>query len=163
MKQERIFIHNASLLKRILAFVVDILILDVVVFFPFTNIMKKIIPSSYDLKSVYNYINLNPDVMSKLTYLSIFIAILAILYFSLLEYKLQQSIGKKLLKLYVKSLRQNKNPSFLQCLLRNIYLFPVFPFFALWIIDPLFAFFTKNNQRLSEVLSSTMVVEHYRI
>ena len=48
-----------------------------------------------------------------------------------------------------------------QVLARNIVFIPIFPFILLWVLDPLFMFFTKTNQRLSEILSKTKVVEKY--
>ena len=72
---------------------------------------------------------------------------------------MQQTIGKMLMKIYVVSDTKTLNPW--QLLVRNLVFIPIFPFVLLWLIDPLFMFFTKTNQRLSEILSKTRVVEKY--
>ena len=72
---------------------------------------------------------------------------------------MSQSIGKMLMKIYVIS--DNKVLKTWQLLVRNIVFIPIFPFVLLWILDPLFMFFTKTNQRLTEILGKTRVVEKY--
>ncbi|PIN68596.1 hypothetical protein COV93_08920, partial [Candidatus Woesearchaeota archaeon CG11_big_fil_rev_8_21_14_0_20_43_8] len=82
-----------------------------------------------------------------------------ILYFALTEFKLGQSFGKMLLQLRVRS--DTKDLRLYQCLLRSIFLIPVFPFILLWIADPLSMAFTKDSRRLSEILSKTRTVQDY--
>ena len=86
---------------------------------------------------------------------------LALLYFYLLEKKLAQSIGKVLFGLYVRS--QEKELKRWQIFVRSMFLMPVFPFVLLWLVDPIVMLFNKENQRLSEILSKTKVVEEYKI
>ena len=50
-----------------------------------------------------------------------------------------------------------------QALVRNLMFIPIFPFDFLFIADPIVMLFTKTNQRLSEILSKTRVVENYRL
>ena len=77
----------------------------------------------------------------------------------MLEKKMGQTIGKVLMRIYVVS--DNNNLKTWQLLTRNLIFIPIFPFVLLWIIDPLFMFFTKTNQRLTEILSKTKVVEEF--
>ncbi len=151
----------ALLWKRICAFLMDVLILNIFVLYPFNVIIQNSIPEipkdssfldtyrliigSLDLE----YINLIIFVMS----------IFIILYFIFLEKKMSQTIGKKLMKLYLVS-ETGDNVKIWQLIVRNIFFIPLFPFFLLWIIDPLFMFFSKNNQRLTEILSKTKVVQY---
>jgi uncharacterized RDD family membrane protein YckC len=88
-------------------------------------------------------------------------SILIILYFLMLEIKMSQTIGKMLMKVYVVS--DNKELKAWQLLARNLVFIPIFPFVLLWILDPLFMLFTKTNQRLSEILGKTRVVEKYSL
>ena len=74
---------------------------------------------------------------------------------------MSQTIGKMLMKVYVVS--DNKDLKRWQLLTRNLVFIPIFPFVLLWILDPLFMFFTKTNQRLTEILSKTRVVEKYTL
>ena len=73
--------------------------------------------------------------------------------------RMGQTIGKMLMKIYVVS--DNQDLKAWQLLTRSIVFIPIFPFILLWVLDPLFMFFTKTNQRLSEILSKTKVVEKY--
>ena len=79
----------------------------------------------------------------------------------IMEKKLNQTPGKMLFNLYVNS--QTKDLKYWQLFIRSIFLIPLFPFVLLWLIDPLVMFFTKENQRLSEILSKTKVVEKYNL
>ena len=74
---------------------------------------------------------------------------------------MSQTIGKMLMKVYVAS--DNNTLKAWQLLARNLVFIPIFPFVLLWILDPLFMFFTKTNQRLTEILSKTRVVEKYTL
>ena len=85
---------------------------------------------------------------------SLIIIVLQLFYFTILEYKLQQTIGKTLLNLYVKSTINNEL-TFIQVLLRNI----TKPFGIILLIDVIYMIYKKGNQRLFEVLSNTQVVE----
>ena len=79
----------------------------------------------------------------------------------MLERKTGQTIGKAVMKIYVVSdLSEMKA---WQALTRSIAFIPLFPFFLLWLLDPLFMFFTKTNQRLTEILSKTRVIEAYSL
>ena len=85
------------------------------------------------------------------------IAVLSITYFTVLEYSIQQTLGKKLLNLKVIAL--NKNPKIWQYWVRSLFLVPLFPFILLWFIDPLYLFFNKQGQRFTEQLSKTKVIQ----
>ena len=144
--------------KRILAFFIDILIVAVFVLFPFASLFEKILPKDYSFSEMLS-------LLSSTEYtgyaLSIYLAssILMLLYFYLLEKRMGQTIGKKLLNIYVVS--DNNDLKRWQLLVRNLVFIPVFPFDLLVIADPLFMIFTKTGQRLSEILSRTKVVEKY--
>jgi len=160
LPKEKSFKGPATIWKRALAFVVDLLIINLIILFPFRRLFQKILPESASFTETYNFINQNSDFSSAVTFLTIVVALLSILYFYLLEKRLHQSIGKMLFNIYVVS--DNKDIHRWQLLVRNIFLIPIFPFILLWILDPLFLFFTKNNQRLSEILSKTKVIENYK-
>ena len=109
----------------------------------------------------YNYFINNPSLNNAILWVSIALSALTLSYFTILEWKLGQTLGKMILKINVKS--EHKTIKIWQAFVRNLFLIPVFPFIALWIIDPLFMLFTKNNQRLMEILSKSKVVQHYEI
>lgn len=151
----------ASVWKRLIAFIIDILIINLIILFPFRKLFKNIIPKNASFSDTYKFFSDGSGFSSSLTFLTVTIAFLSILYFYILEKKLHQSAGKILFNIHVSS--NNKEFKRWQLLVRSMFLIPVFPFILLWIIDPIFLFFTKNNQRLSEIISKTSTIEEYPI
>jgi uncharacterized RDD family membrane protein YckC len=88
-------------------------------------------------------------------------SLFAILYFLLLEKKIGQTPGKMIFNISVAG--ESGEVRLWQLAIRSIFLIPIFPFFLLWVVDPLFMFFTKSSQRLSEILSRTKTVEKYML
>lgn len=159
---------NASIVKRILAFIIDIFLLNFFVLNPFRSFFAGSISSS-DFRATYETLVNDETVFNAVYAGSIFMGIIILLYFAIAEWKLGQSIGKIVLGIYVvpedygNGRKGNKTEiAFWQALLRSAYALPVFPFFLLAIIDPIYMFFNAKNQRLSERFSRTMVVEKYR-
>ena len=150
---------QASILKRLFAFVIDILIIDIVVLFPFTGLIDRIIPDIGSFSKTFEFLSNSSS--NSITLIVFIAAAFAILYFVILEKKLGQSPGKMLFNLYVKS--QTKDLKYWQLFVRSMFLIPFFPFILLWVIDPIVMFFTKENQRLSEILSKTKDVEKYKV
>lgn len=159
LPKERTFTGPANAWKRAAAFAVDLLIINLIVLFPFRSLFQKIIPKSASFAEAYSSLNQDSELGAAITFLTVVVSFLSILYFYLLERRLHQSIGKILFNIYVIS--DNKEFKRWQLLVRSMFLIPVFPFILLWILDPAFLFFTKTNQRLSEILSKTRVVERY--
>jgi uncharacterized RDD family membrane protein YckC len=155
------FIAQASVLKRIAAFIIDLLIINLIILFPFKRIFNNIVPDTGSISETVDFLSSNTAYNMFITLLMLLIAVLAILYFVILEKRLQQSPGKMLFNLYVKS--KTKDLKYWQLFVRSMFLIPVFPFVLLWIIDPVVMLFTKENQRLSEILSRTKVVEKYKV
>ncbi len=159
LPSERTFIGPALIWKRIAAFFIDLLMLNIVVLLPFRKILQSIIPENYSFSEAYKLLSSTTST-GYITSVSIVMSIFAILYFYLLEKNMKQTIGKMLMKIYVVA---DDNARAWQFLARNLVFIPVFPFILLLILDPLFMFFTKTNQRLSEILSKTRVVEMYSL
>ena len=151
---------SASVWKRLAAFVFDLLLINLIVFYPFRGFMEKIMPAG-SIKETYQFLINNAKLAGALSYVSAVMAVLAILYFALLEYKTGQTIGKILMRIYI--VGDGKELRLWQCLARSMFLMPVFPFVLLWALDPLFMFFTANSQRLSEILSRTRTVEDFAV
>lgn len=161
LPKERTFTGPALVWKRLLAFVADLLVINLVLFFPFKRIIQKSIPAFASYSEAYRFLASHQSYTRTITIVSLTMSLFAILYFALIEYKIQQTPGKMLFNLFIIS--DTKKPSFWQFIVRSFFIIPAFPFFLLWIIDPLFMFFTKTNQRLSEILSKTKTVEKYII
>jgi|TARA_B100001964_G_C14201640_1_gene586101 hypothetical protein len=161
LKRGKTFLAQASVLKRIIALIIDLLIVNIIILFPFKRIFEGIIPETESFSKTMDFLNSNSGYSASITAILVLAAFLTILYFMVFEKKLQQSPGKMLFNLYVKS--QTKDLKYWQLFVRSMFLIPLFPFVLLWLIDPIVMFFTKENQRLSEILSKTKVVEKYQI
>lgn len=161
LPKEKMFIGPALIWKRIAAFFIDMVIINLVVFFPFRSLFQNIIPKDYDFSEAYKFLSSSTNYTSFITSISFIMSILVILYFLMMERKMGQTIGKMLMKIYIVS--GNKELKTWQLFTRNLVFIPIFPFVLLWVIDPLFMFFTKTNQRLTEILSKTRVVEKYNL
>lgn len=164
LPKEKEFTGPALIWKRIAALLIDLAIINLIVLFPFRSLFQKIIPKDYSFSEAYRLLSIGADYTGLISSVSFIMALLVILYFFMLEIKMGQTIGKMLMKIYVvRDGNGNNNLKAWQLLARNIVFIPVFPFVLLWIADPLFMFFTRTNQRLSEILSKTRVVERYNL
>ncbi len=131
----------ANLWKRFLAYVIDFLIINLFISLPFEKYIKNV---------SLNLLISGDETIFKI---SLVIAGLTLLYFVLLEQITKQTIGKMILNIYVAS--KEKELRLQQTILRN--LTKSFPIVLL--VDVLYMFFKKTNQRLFEVFSGTYVVE----
>ena len=156
--KKRSFKGPASIWKRLFAFILDLLLVDLVCGYPFRRMLSNIIPKGNYIE-VYRFLVNNPGLKSTLFMMSNALGFLAMLYFSILEYYTGQTVGKILANIAVES--ETKKLAFWQCLVGNIFLIPVFPLVLLWIIDPIWLFYTKGHQRLSDVFARTKVIETY--
>lgn len=156
LPKEATFKGPALIWKRVLAFVIDILIINFVIGFPFRRLIAGIVPAR-DFSNSYAYISSNQKLVGLLSLIMILFGLLAILYFAILEYKMGQTVGKMFMNIKVEA----EQLTFFSCLIRSMFLIFIFPFVLLWVIDPLFMFFTKDKRRLSEILSKTRTIEIY--
>ncbi|MBI2659340.1 RDD family protein, partial [Candidatus Woesearchaeota archaeon] len=145
LPKESTFIGPALLWKRIAAFFIDMAIINLIVLFPFRSLFQNIVPKDYSFSEAYRLLSSSANYTSFLTSASFIMSVLIILYFFMLENKMSQTIGKMLMKVYVIS--DNKELKAWQLIARNLVFIPIFPFVLLWVLDPLFMFFTKTNQR----------------
>ncbi len=159
--KERTFVGPALIWKRIAAFLIDMAIINLIILFPFRKLFEDITPKGYSFSETYSLLSSSTNYTGFVTSLSFVASILVILYFFMLEIKMGQSIGKMLMKIHVAS--DNNPVKTWQLLVRNLEFIPVFPFILLWLLDPLSMFFTKTNQRLTEILSKTKTVEEFSI
>jgi uncharacterized RDD family membrane protein YckC len=159
ISQGKTLYAQASIMKRLLAFAVDLLIINIVILFPFDRVYEKLFPTG-SFSKTFEFLSSNTNNLS-ITIVTLTVSLITILYFVILEKKLKQTPGKMLFKLYIDG--QGKDLRYWQLFIRSMFLIPLFPFVLLWFIDPIIMFFNKDNQRLSEILSRTKVVEKYKI
>ena len=155
--------------KRLLSFIIDILILEFFIIGSFRIPISKLIGNNKGIMETYTAMQQNLFLTEKFTAIIILISLLSYFYFVLLEYLIGQTPGKIILKLKTIKIpnlagkkEYNTIPKFWQCLIRSLFIFPITPFIFLWILDPLFFFFSPNKQRLIEYLSKTVVVQEQK-
>lgn len=158
LPKKKVIIANASILRRILAFLIDLLIINFIIIRPFRNVLLKLIPQM-PFNEAYSYLLSNQQMNTAVLFVTVMISILALLYFVILDYKLSQTAGMMILGLYI----EPKEIRFWQALVRNLFIIPIFPFFLLWILDPVYLLFNKEGQRFTERLSNTKVVQVYEV
>lgn len=166
LPQKRIFIGPATLWKRVLAFIIDILILDFFVFSMYETVILGFLGDSSGFKELFLLIQTTPDVSSFLIGVLSLMALFTLAYFMILEYMLGQTPGKILLNLHIvsdKPDQEKRNLSFGQCFIRSMFLIPVIPFALLGIGDIIFYFMAKKRKRLLDWLSNSRVVEQFSL
>jgi len=136
--------------KRIFAFIIDLFIIDLVLFSFFRPIFSSIGVSPASLLSS------NDALVKVMVTTSILMSVLMLAYFTIFEFVMRQTPGKMFFNLKVSS-----DINIYQAFIRNLWAIPMFPFFLLWIIDPIFMIFRKDRRRLSEILSSTKTEESF--
>ena len=85
--------------RRIFAYIVDVLIIQIIVELIFYNKLKNYLPSKLSFTEYYTNISSNPKLASFFVVIGITASLLAIIYFTLLELKYGQTIGKMLFKI----------------------------------------------------------------
>jgi len=149
-----------SIFKRILAFVIDLLVVNLVLLYPFRGVFDRAMLKGTFMET-FSHISSNSGAVLGLYVITIMAAMITVLYFVAFEYKLGQTIGKMLMNMKVISL--TKKLGFWQCVLRALFVIPFFPFYILWVLDPVFALFNKQQQRFMEWVSKTRTVQSYDV
>ncbi len=147
--------EQPSVGRRTIAFLFDMALLSFTVIAPASAFLEKIMPQTTDFMASYNALANNATMTTGITVLLYFIFILILLYFTLCEYFVGQTAGKRWMNLKVTDLAGNR-PTFFQALTRNLLFLPFFPFILFWAIDPLYLLF--SGYRLSEQLSKTKTI-----
>jgi len=155
LPRQRSFLGPAAIWKRVVAFILDFIIIDFVVFTPFRGVVSKLMPKG-DLAVMRAALESSPSLFNLLMGILLIAGILAMLYFVTLERILGTTVGKRIMRIEVVS---EGGLRLWQCLLRSIYLIPLFPLPLLWVADPVYMLFSHDNARLLERLSRTRTVE----
>lgn len=129
--------------KRVFAFLIDLAIVDLIITRPLSKLISGMID---DVSDLLNF-------SFELFLISLFVGVLGVLYWAILEYKIGQTLGALIFKLRARSL--NKGMSFPQAILRNLTKLSV----VLLLIDSINILYSEKRQRYFEVLSRTVTVE----
>ena len=155
----QVYEYTAPLWRRLLAFVIDLLIFDIFILSSWDSFIKKTF-NAEGYGSMVNLLMANSKLMRMFQLIGFFMTILILGYFVVFIWMFKQTPGMMLFKLKIVS---EKELRVWQILVRNLFLVPFFPFSLLWIIDPLYYFFSSTGQRWTEKLSKTHVVQMYVI
>ena len=148
--------EKVSIWKRGLAFLIDIIIIEFIVGLNLNKLLENNISKDKSLTELFRYSLENYSLLEpKLLTISIITGIMALIYFTLFEFYLKQTLGKMLFK--IKVISENKKLEFWQALLRNIPKAALFINYIVWVlfIDLIYHSFTKR--RLFDKLAKTSV------
>ena len=140
----------AILWRRAIAYIADILILGFLTS-PLTKIVN--LPQQGSFMETYNYFLSNPVISKEILIVGFIIGLITLLYFVILEFYLNQTLGKILMNIYVKSTKEKLILN--QIIVRNIVKVST----VLLILDTLYIFIKKTHQRFTEKLSNTEVIQ----
>ena len=145
----------AQIYKRVIAYLIDIIIISFIVIWPFKNTLENLNGiNDLNYYTKFQFLMDNPEKTMQLALISIVIVLLTLIYWTILEFKLRQSIGKMIMNIKVASKRKNFTIS--QCLVRNISK----PFELVFVFDIIYLLFNKESrQRYFEKISDTLVIE----
>ena len=144
--------RRAPLWKRVVAYILDVLVLLFVVLTPLTSSLENQVEGETFL-DIWNSL----ASVSHLYVFTFVLVFLTLLYWSVLEFSFGQTVGKISLGIHVES--TNKKPlTFVQALIRNITKLSS----LLLFFDVMYLFFKKGDARYFEMLSDTAVVEDVR-
>src|SRR3989344_4342796 len=136
----------ASNSKRFFAFLIDLAIVEFII----TKPLNKIITNSIsDFDFSFSEIS---SLSFKIIFVSLTIGIIGILYWTVLEYKIGQTLGALIFKLRAKS--EKGSLSFGKSFLRNLSKLSV----VFLLIDSINIFFNEKKQRFLEKYSNTITV-----
>ncbi|MDP4012042.1 MAG: RDD family protein [Candidatus Nanoarchaeia archaeon] len=140
-------IVKATFFRRVMAYVLDVIIIALVIGLPLGYAYDNV--DNGDFKSEL----INPKLNFKDVIMSTIFGILTVLYWAVFEFKIQQSPGKSFLGMYVVSTNKEKL-TFWRAVTRNIV--KVSTIFL--ILDCLYMFFRRTNQRYTEKIANTQVL-----
>lgn len=164
LPKARIMEAPASFGKRAAAFFVDMIIIQIVLFAPFKEIVNNLIPQGINYVELIGYLENNPGVQESMTVVLAVFGILTVMYFTAYEFYLSQTIGKMLFGIYIRSEDgKQAKPSIIQIIVSNLTFVPFFPFMILWVIDPVHMLFSPKRQRFMEKISKVVVMQRYML
>lgn len=142
--------------KRALAFLVDIIIIQFIVNLSFNKLIKQQLNIEGSFFEIYSTLSSNYQQLTPFfTYISIITAVIAIIYFTIFEFKMEQTLGKMLFNIKVTAFRGKLNLQ--QAFIRNIpkALFFINVLFWILILDVVYMLFKK--ERLFDILAKTRI------
>lgn len=157
LPKQKVVIIPPPIYKRVLAFLLDIILINIVLYAPFRPIITKLAPVT-TFAEYTEFLSSGGSSMETLSVITVIMAFIALLYFVIFEYTMSQTPGKIVFNMTIISTSKEKN--IFRYLLRSLFIIPIFPIFLLWFIEPFYMVFNPENQRLLEKWSKTRVVQY---
>jgi uncharacterized RDD family membrane protein YckC len=156
LPQEEVEIEKAPLWKRAVAYIIDLAVYYFIFFqiFMMIYIAATGIPFSEDFTAVQNYMAVNPELSMKMFTGLVGTTFVFLFYFVLTERVLGGSFGEMIMKFKVVAVN-GEGISYWQAFLRNL---TKSIFIPLLIFDLVTMFWTKEHQRVTEIISGTKVI-----
>ncbi len=145
--------------RRILAFLIDIILVNIFLTAPFQKIIRGLVPDSTNYTAIQSAMESNPQVATAVFIVGAFSGLFAVLYFAILEAKLGYTVGKLFMRIRVAAL-DKQELTFGKCVIRALFLIPIFPFILFWVIEPIYMLLSPVNQRLLERWSNTVTMSY---
>lgn len=147
--------NEVSIWKRGFAFLIDLFIIQIIVNLALSNYIKQNIGENMNIIETYQYINANYELFSSfLLTISVITAIIALLYFTLFDWKLKQSIGKMALKIRI----MPDKIDFWKALTRNIPKALFFINYTSWILLFDLIYLSFRRIRFFDKLAGTYLI-----
>lgn len=142
--------------KRALSFLFDLLIINIIIIWPFQQVFDNYVSTGLAFNNISGSM-MDAQLPGSIYFLIFIIFFLAMLYFMFFEYYLGQTIGQMFFDIKIISKNDNSGSiSLWQSFVRTCFMLPIFPFYVLWIAEPLYLAFYK--ERLTERLTGTSTV-----
>lgn len=147
-KSKKEAVVKATFFRRVIAYLLDVIIITLVIGLPLGYAYDNMDDGSFSKEFIKT-----PKFNYKDMIMSTLFGMLTVLYWAVFEFKIQQSPGKSFLGLYVVSTSKEKL-TFWRAVTRNVV--KVSTLFL--ILDCLYMFFRKTNQRYTEKIANTQVL-----
>lgn len=155
LPEDELLPSSAQLTKRALAFILDLLIFNLVIYSPFMTAFHASSGITDEVLTI-EYVTLNPKVMGAVVGALGASLVLLLTYFALLEYFFGATIGKKFLGIKVMSKEHSLTTFFARNLFKSL-LLPILPFDLIGIA------FSKSKQRFIDNALGVSVLSIGRI
>lgn len=142
-------------LRRTGAFIVDIICSWAFLVRPFAGLIEKSV-STKGFAATVAFLSEHPQTVFSLNIISLFVSFMVISYFVLLQYVTGQTIGMLAFSLRVVPL--NHRLHWWQCITRNLFLIPFFPFIFLMVTEIATLAWSKGEVRFLERISQTRTI-----
>ncbi len=148
--KEIIIEEDAPVSSRLIAFLIDIIIIYVIILSSFKSAL-----STLGSISIFQAIN-NQFILQIYTKIAVPIFTLIVAYYFMFDFLIQTTPGKSVMNILLID-KDNKKPNAWKCLVRDMLFYPSLIFLIWWVFDLYYLF--KNKTRLTDKLLGLRTVQ----